>query len=130
MIELLGDADLKAFEAPGYRGQPGAQAFQDAAYGTSRKARTFVEFLAPLQGRGDKGLLEVQRGLRAEALRYLDILAFEPLVLHAPEIPELGVEDRQQAAHPAARALCRAEDPRAAFGKAPQQARERPCLRV
>jgi hypothetical protein len=91
MVELLGDADLKAFEAPGYRGQPGAQAFQDAAYGTTRKARSFVEFLAPMQGRGDKGLLEVQPGLRAEALRYLDILAFEPLVLHASAIPELGV---------------------------------------
>jgi hypothetical protein len=92
MIDLLHDADLTAFEAPGYRGQPGAQAFQDAAHGTTRKAQTFVEFLAPLRGRGDKGLLEVQAGLRAEALRYLDLLAFEPLVLQAADVPELGVE--------------------------------------
>jgi hypothetical protein len=60
MIDLLHDADLRAFEAPGYRGQPGAHAFQDAAHGTTRKAQTFVEFLAPLRGRGDRGLLEVQ----------------------------------------------------------------------
>lgn len=92
MIDLLHDADLTAFEAPGYRGQPGGQAFQDAAHGTTRKAQTFVEFLAPLRGRGDKGLLEVQAGLRAEALRYLDLLAFEPLVLQAADVPELGVE--------------------------------------
>jgi hypothetical protein len=32
MVDLLRDADLKAFEAPGYRGRPGAQAFQDVGY--------------------------------------------------------------------------------------------------
>ena len=92
MLDLLRDADLEAFEAPGYRGQPGAQAFQDVGYGTVRKAPTFVEFLAPLRGRGDKRLLEVQPGLRAEALRYLDLLAFEPLVLQAAHFPELAIE--------------------------------------
>ena len=30
--------------------------------------------------------------MRAEALRYLDLLAFEPLALHAHDVPELGVE--------------------------------------
>lgn len=92
MVDLLREADLNAFETPGYRGRPGAQAFQDAAYGTTRKAPTFVEFLAPLRGRGDRRLIEVQRGLRAEGLRYLDLLAFEPLALEGRHVPELGVD--------------------------------------
>jgi hypothetical protein len=67
-------------------------AWAGLAHGTMRKARTFVEFLAPLRGRGHKGLLKGQPGLRAEALRYLHLLAFEPLVLHASDVRELGVE--------------------------------------
>ncbi len=92
VFDLLADAGLVEFESPGYHGRPGAQAFQDAAHGTVRKAPTFVEFLAPLLGKGEKALVEVQPGFRAEALRYLDLLAFEPIVLQVRDVPELGVD--------------------------------------
>jgi hypothetical protein len=103
ILDLLTDARLVPFESPGYRGQPGAQAFQDAEHGTQRKAPTFVEFLAPLLGKGEKTLVEVQPGFRAEALRYLDLLAFEPIVLQARDVPALTIDatSRLQVPQPA-----------------------------
>jgi hypothetical protein len=103
ILDLLTDARLVAFESPGYRGQPGAQAFQDADHGTLRKAPTFVEFLAPLLGKGQKTLVEVQPGFRAEALRYLDLLAFEPIALQVRDVPELTIDaaSRLQVPQPA-----------------------------
>jgi hypothetical protein len=91
MLELLKDADLMAIETPGYRGRPGAQRFQDASKGKDRRLPNYVEFLAPLRGRGDKTLFEPQPGFRVEALRYLDLLAFEPIVLDVAAVPELDV---------------------------------------
>jgi hypothetical protein len=91
MLELLEDADLMVIETPGYRGKPGAQRFQDASKGKDRRLPNYVEFLAPLRGRGEKTLLEAQPGFRVEALRYLDLLAFEPIVLDVAAIPELCV---------------------------------------
>lgn len=90
---LLEAANLVAFDAPGYRNQPGAQCFQDVSHGTARKAPNYVEFLSPLRGKGDRTIVEIQPGgVRAEALRYLDLLAFEPIELDATTIMELEVQ--------------------------------------
>lgn len=87
--ERLEGADFVVFERPGYRDHPGAICFQDRAVGSSRRAPNYIEFLAPLRGRGGKAWVEVQPGLRAEALRYLDLLAFEPVEIMLDGAPEL-----------------------------------------
>jgi hypothetical protein len=93
LARLLEAANLVAFDTPGYRDQPGTQCFQDASHGTERKAPNYVEFLAPLRGKGERAIVEIQPGgVRAEALRYLDLLAFEPIELDAATIPELEVQ--------------------------------------
>lgn len=94
LLELLGEAGLVVYESPGYRGAGGAQSFQDASFGTDRRAPTYVEFLAPNRGNSERTMLEVQPGLRAEALRYLDLLAFEPLVVDGAIALELEVQGR------------------------------------
>ncbi len=96
MLELLNGANLVAYDTPGYRNAPGAQCFQDASHGTERKAPTYVEFLAPLRGRGKKEIVEIEPGMRAEALRYLDLLAFEPIVVTAAQVPDLEVDEERR----------------------------------
>lgn len=58
---------------------------------TARPPSIYLEFLAPLMGRETK-IIEVQTGVRAQALRYLDLLAFEPMNVNASLVPELGIQ--------------------------------------
>lgn len=90
--EALEAADFVAIERGGYRDEPGVVSFQDKnTTEKNRLAPTYVEFLAPLTGRGDRGVVAVQQDLRAEALRYLDLLAFEPLTLELAAVQDLGL---------------------------------------
>jgi hypothetical protein len=91
--ERLEGADFVAFERPGYRNEPGAVCFQDrnAEVEAGKRSSTYLEFLAPLRGKGDRPVVQVQPGLRAEALRYLDLLAFEPLTIELQNAPELAL---------------------------------------
>jgi len=56
-----------------------------------------VELLAPLTGAGmrkggaSKTLVEVQEGLKAQAIRYLDLLFEQPLIVNCSDVPSLGL---------------------------------------
>lgn len=69
--------------------------YQDRRFGSRDLAPIHFEFLTTLTGpvRGRRGdsrqTREVQRGLPAQALRYLDLLRHEPLVVHTSDVPGL-----------------------------------------
>lgn len=90
--ERLEAADFVVFERPGYRDAPGAICFRDKTAGADKRSGSYIEFLTPLRGRGEKTLIEVQPGLRAEALRYLDLLAFEAKEISLTAVPELHLK--------------------------------------
>jgi hypothetical protein len=77
--------------------EPPVQRFQHERFGTRTLAPVHAEFLAPLVGsevdrKGtSKTVVTVQRGLTAQALRYLDLLFIEPLPFDAGTVPELGL---------------------------------------
>ena len=99
IAELLESADLAPFEAPGYRGARGAVYFQDRRHGTTVLATSYVEILAPLRGQ-PQTFLEPQKGLRAQALRYLDLLAHEPIEIDLQEIDDLEIETPHRVKRP------------------------------
>ena len=78
--KLLGAEGLRAYEVPGVGTRRGPRVFQHERYGTARKAPVYQEFLCPLRGNATK-VVEVQTGLSAQPLRYLDLLAFDPITL-------------------------------------------------
>ena len=77
---LLGAEGLRAFEVPGFGKQRGRQVFQHERYDAERKAPVYQEFLCPLRGKTTK-IVEVQEGLTAQPLRYLDLLVFDPITV-------------------------------------------------
>lgn len=90
--DLLFAAGFVIYEAPGLnRKGPAKQFFQDAAHGTDRGASTYLEFLTPLLGKPREGLVEPHPGIRAPALRYLDLLSHEPWTMDARDVAELDV---------------------------------------
>jgi hypothetical protein len=58
----------------------GKRRFQDKQYDPARPAPTFVEFLTPKIGETD-GILAPQPELFASALRFVELLLFEPIVV-------------------------------------------------
>lgn len=94
IADLLADAGFVLFEAPALDvRRRGAQRFQDASHGTAKPAPTYLELLAPMRGKPKEGVIEPQPGVRAQPLRYLDLLAHEPLEVSAKQVPELGIDD-------------------------------------
>ena len=105
---------------------PPVVVFQHARHGYEGVAPIYVEFLAPLSGPEtdrvgvQKRLVTVQRGLRAQALRYIGLLLERPLAIHSTRVPVLRVADpgfEIRVPHPAMfllqKMLCRDERPAA-----------------
>lgn len=75
---------------------PAKQFFQHHSRGTESLAPIHGEFLTPLTGSETdrdgqpKSPTEVQNGLNAEALRYLDLILWEPILFDVSSIDELG----------------------------------------
>jgi hypothetical protein len=103
-LELMGDQSLaerlldsKFVTIPSAGTEPPVLRFQPERFGTTTLGPTYVEFLAPLVGpdvdrKGNpKTVVRVQRGLTAQALRYLDLLFVEPMSFDAATLPELGL---------------------------------------
>jgi hypothetical protein len=86
---------LKPFEIPGFGTRRGPQVFQHERYDAERKAPVYQEFLCPLRG-GKTSIVTVQEGLSAQALRYLDLLAFEPIVVTVESSSEIVLTDESQ----------------------------------
>ena len=89
--------DSKFVTIPSAGTEPPVLRFQPERFGTTTLGPTYVEFLAPLVGadvdrKGNpKTVVRVQRGLTAQALRYLDLLFVEPMLFDAAALPELGL---------------------------------------
>lgn len=78
--DLLATASFVIYDVPGLNPRiPGYQRFQDAAHGTSTSAPTYLEFLTPLRGKPIDGLVSPHPGLRAPALRYLDLFPYQSM---------------------------------------------------
>ena len=99
VAKLLEWADFAPFEAPGYRDAPGALYFQDRGLGTTKLATSYIEILAPMRGK-PRAFIEPQKGLRAQALRYLDLLAHEPIEIDLQEIDDLEIETPHRVKRP------------------------------
>ena len=80
IFELLAAKGLRSFEVPGFGNQRGPQVFQHERYDATTKAPVYQEFLCPLRG-GSTKIVDVQAGLAAQPLRYLDLLAFDPITI-------------------------------------------------
>jgi hypothetical protein len=79
---------------------PHVMQYQPARYGDVR-GPVYIEFLTPRKGgaevRGqDRTVLEVQAGLNAQALPYLDLLLNAPLPFDVSVIPETGLRKSTQ----------------------------------
>jgi len=73
--------------------------YQDRRYGHRELAPIHIEFLSPRLGspsgrRGeDRTSIQVQKGLWAQGLPYLELLLHEPLEVDAQRVPQLGVSE-------------------------------------
>ncbi len=74
----------------GYAGSPAAQVFQHERYERTRKAPVYQEFLTPQIRQA--GIVTIQEGVRAQALRYLDLLAFDPITITVGPDTTLGLD--------------------------------------
>lgn len=77
-------------EAPGFRSERGAEYYQDAAFGAIRLAPEYIEFLTWKHGK-DRAFADLSSGVRAQTLRYLDLLTFEPLAFDLRRIEALAL---------------------------------------
>ncbi len=93
VLGLLDSAGFVIYEVPGLDNQPGTQRVQDREAGAKKPAPTYLEFLAPMFGKDEPSLVELQPGLRAQRLRHLDLLGHETLSIDARRVTDLGVED-------------------------------------
>lgn len=93
VLGLLDSAGFVIYEVPGFENQPGTQRIQDREAGAKKPAPTYLEFLAPMFGKPEPALVELQPGLRAQRLRHLDLLAHETLSIDARRVPDLGIEE-------------------------------------
>lgn len=95
LAERLLDSKFVAIPSAGT--EPPVLRFQPERFGTTTLGPTYVEFLAPLVGpdvdrKGNpKTVVRGQRGLTAQAMRYLDLLFVEPMLFDAATLPELGL---------------------------------------
>lgn len=93
VVGLLDAAGFVIYEVPGFDNLPGTQRVQDREAGAQKPAPTYLEFLAPMFGKPEPSLVQLQPGLRAQRLRHLDLLAHETLWIDARRVPDLEVEE-------------------------------------
>lgn len=79
--------------------EPPIQRFQHERYGCDVLAPVHVEFLVPLIGSAndrdgtDRGVMNLQSGVTAQALRYLELLLDSPIEFDASRVPELVLRE-------------------------------------
>lgn len=69
----------------------GGQVFQAKVQGKKQVPSQGIEFVTVLRGRSSSDLIEPQPGLRAQAVRYLDLLSHDVITLDAARVPAFGV---------------------------------------
>ena len=100
LADRLADSHFVVIRTPA--SDPPVQWFQHERHGRDRLAPIYAEFLVPLVGSASsragraRTVRVVQRGLTAQALRYLDLLLHSPIKTDASLVRELGLVHRRE----------------------------------
>ncbi|TVR48332.1 MAG: hypothetical protein EA402_00645 [Planctomycetota bacterium] len=74
-------------EGPGFDRHPGKQTFSIGPARAGRRGERYIEFIAPLRGRGEDGApARPQRDLIAERVRFIDLLRARPCPCNVPGV--------------------------------------------
>jgi hypothetical protein len=88
--ELLRQAGIARVDGRTADG-PGSAYYQSSHYDESKRAPVYLEFLTSKMGQGSEQFRTIAGDIRAQTLRYIDLVQIEPLVLDLQTVPEADV---------------------------------------